>query len=36
LRDSDANRFYLHHEFLPMAEEEWDIYYQRPVAPAIL
>ena len=30
LRDSDANRFYLRHGFVLVAEGEWDIAYERP------
>jgi len=29
LRGSASNRFYLRHEFIQVAEEEWDIYYVR-------
>ena len=34
LRDSDANRFYLRHDFAPVSEDEWDIAYERPRLPA--
>lgn len=29
LRDSDANRFYARHGFVPLAQGEWDIEYGR-------
>ena len=29
LRDSDANRFYSRHGFVPLSQGEWDIEYQR-------
>ncbi|WP_082987932.1 GNAT family N-acetyltransferase [Bordetella bronchialis] len=29
LRDSPSNRFYRRHGFVPVAEETWDIYYER-------
>ena len=29
LRDSDANRFYIRHGFVPLSQGEWDIEYQR-------
>lgn len=32
LRGSDANRFYQRHGFVQTHEEEWDIYYLRPVS----
>lgn len=31
LRNSAANRFYQRHGFVQITEEEWDIYYVRPV-----
>jgi GNAT superfamily N-acetyltransferase len=34
LRESDSNRFYLHHQFEQVSEEEWDIYYIRTPRPA--
>ena len=34
LRDSDANRFYQRHGFVPVSETEWDIAYERPHEPA--
>ena len=34
LRDSDANRFYRRHGFVPVSETEWDIAYERPHDPA--
>ncbi|WP_050478554.1 GNAT family N-acetyltransferase [Herbaspirillum rhizosphaerae] len=30
LKGSDANRFYQRHGFVQVAEEQWDICYQRP------
>jgi GNAT superfamily N-acetyltransferase len=30
LRESDSQRFYLRHGFVPAEEGEWDIYYVRP------
>lgn len=32
LRDSDANRFYVRHGFVHVAEEQWDMYYHRTPA----
>jgi GNAT superfamily N-acetyltransferase len=32
LRESASNRFYRRHGFLPVSEDVWDIYYQRPAA----
>ena len=31
LRGSDSNRFYQRHGFVPVDEQEYDIYYERPV-----
>jgi GNAT superfamily N-acetyltransferase len=31
LRDSDSNRFYLRHGFHQIGEDEWDMYYVRPI-----
>lgn len=31
LRGSDSNRFYQRHGFVQTGEDEWDIYYARPV-----
>ncbi|PIF08985.1 GNAT family N-acetyltransferase [Janthinobacterium sp. 13] len=33
LRDSEANRFYVRHGFVPDGEEEFDLYYRRAPAP---
>lgn len=32
LRESASNRFYRRHGFVPTREDEWDIYYTRPVS----
>ena len=34
LRGSTSNRFYQRHGFVPVREEEWDIYYVRPFSPS--
>ena len=32
LRDSPSNRFYQRHGFVKTSEDEWDIYYVRPIS----
>lgn len=35
LRESDSNRFYLRHGFEKIDEDEWDIYYVRPIGAGV-
>ena len=36
LKQSDSNRFYLRHGFIPSGEGEWDTYYVRSPAPPVM
>ena len=36
LEQSDANRFYLRHGFLPVGEEEFDVLYRWPVTQGVV